>query len=211
VHFLPRLNIRTGTKSYDYSTLRRCDADEAEFAAARTSISGPRFINPDSQVVMNELQTPQWRRENRYLRTIDEISSYNVLLYDTAAKRAWLVDGCSALLHLTCHQLRSQNFVQNFKISDNDFKGYATTERTARQALLDNKVTQQILRQDVEDEKGQMSPEDARESAGALSMVEPFTKDRSTNARGLLNRKSTFPKGTRGVHAVGLTSDSRGF
>lgn len=104
---------------------------------------------------------PDWVSTNQYLQNITELSSCNVLLYDTGAKRAWLVDGCGALLHLTCHQLRSRNFTQNFKISSDSLGRYADTERTPKVVLVDHEITQQVLRHTINNKKGSMSPQGA--------------------------------------------------
>lgn len=57
-----------------------------------------RIYNPSRQVT--------FRNEVRALR-----SSY-VLLFDTLSGRGWLVDGASALLHITCAQLRDPDFLE---------------------------------------------------------------------------------------------------
>ena len=37
-----------------------------------------------------------------YHQHLNQVNMMNVVIYDTDAKRAWLVDGASATLHITC-------------------------------------------------------------------------------------------------------------
>lgn len=58
------------------------------------------------------------KRSGPYAQEIHFARSIHVVLYDTKDRRGWLVDGASALLHLTRSQLSSPGYCENVKLSD---------------------------------------------------------------------------------------------
>lgn len=57
-------------------------------------------------------------RSGPYLQEIQFARRIHVVMYDTEYRRGWLVDGASALLHLTRCRLSHPNSYQDFRISD---------------------------------------------------------------------------------------------
>lgn len=71
----------------------------------KVSISGGKIINAGVTFARGIKDTPLYlKRAMAYEQEIHDAGNVQVVLYDMADKRAWLVDGACALLHLTCTQ-----------------------------------------------------------------------------------------------------------
>lgn len=146
-------DMLVGTETHDYSQL---DVPDAEFVRARmviekATVSGGYFLNLGITAARGQHQTPlKGPDSSDYLLTLKRISDFNVVLYDTGSKRAWLVDGASALLHLTCTQLRSANVVESLNLLTTDLARYATSEQTPYAVLRNRETREHVIRKETQ-------------------------------------------------------------
>ncbi|KAE8442926.1 hypothetical protein EG329_002530 [Mollisiaceae sp. DMI_Dod_QoI] len=113
-HFLgwaSSVNLKTGASSNKYTDLEFTGSSFARAGCAleKVTISGGKIItagvsfarsNKDSTLVRSAL--------GPYEKKIYAASWMKVILYDTTDRRAWLIDGANALLHMTRAQLSRQ-------------------------------------------------------------------------------------------------------
>jgi hypothetical protein len=67
----------------------------------RFSISGGKFISVEASFAISVKDIPLYlKRNGSYIEQIKVISSKFVIFYDVGDRRAWLINGTSALLHL---------------------------------------------------------------------------------------------------------------
>lgn len=82
----------------------------------KLTISASKILGISGSFVRGNRDKPEYIKQASYTRQVEAARSINVLLYDTATKRGWLVDGASALLHLT----RAQVSRKPFRRTDSD-------------------------------------------------------------------------------------------
>lgn len=83
------------------------------------TISGGKYIVGGATFRKGIKDTPiHLKRSGPYAQEINFARSIHVVLYDTKDRRGWLVDGASALLHLSRSQLSSPGYCENVKLSD---------------------------------------------------------------------------------------------
>ncbi|KAK7936030.1 hypothetical protein PG985_001525 [Apiospora marii] len=123
-------NVSTlfGTRqaSYDigWSKLLR---PRTTFAFDKVSISGGKFVNIGTTVSIGIKDKPEHiKYDDDYLSTLEMITERHFLFYDIAARRAWLVDGASAVLHLMRafikRSLTKSHLKSYFLLDENEIK-----------------------------------------------------------------------------------------
>ncbi|KAI1738019.1 hypothetical protein F4680DRAFT_426828 [Xylaria scruposa] len=92
----------TGTPNANYSiTWSRLGPPTAGLALEKISIVGGMFITGGASVLVGKKDKAiQLRSRDDYTMRLKWISKKYVVLYDVGDRRAWLVDGLSAILHL---------------------------------------------------------------------------------------------------------------
>ncbi|RFU26150.1 hypothetical protein B7463_g10188, partial [Scytalidium lignicola] len=119
-------------------------------ALEKVSISGGKIINAGITFARGTKDTPLYlSRSGTYEQEIHHAKGMNVILYDMRDRRGWLIDGASALLHVTYTQL---NVVWDHKIDLQQFQ-YAEPENgasAASMALLDQRNRNMVISEDTE-------------------------------------------------------------
>jgi len=118
-----RTNYFLGTDGLKYGDIGWTGPNFASAGCAfeKLSISGGLYITAGTSFVKGNKDTPlHLSHTPSYRRQIDYTRNLNVVLYDVQDRVGWLVDGTSALLHISRTQLSSKTFVNSkyFKISD---------------------------------------------------------------------------------------------
>ncbi|KAH8887912.1 hypothetical protein GQ53DRAFT_272153 [Thozetella sp. PMI_491] len=73
----------------------------AEFAFEKVTVGGGQFATVSTTIALaNRHRPPQPRAGDDYIRKLRMLCAIYVVLFDVEERRAWLVDGASALLHL---------------------------------------------------------------------------------------------------------------
>ena len=82
-----------------------------------------------------------------YFLKIHHVGNINVVLYDVTDRRAWMVDGASALLHLTRAQLASSPYSESELLKLEDFQHAEPSDgvSAAKKALLNPKNRSLLL------------------------------------------------------------------
>lgn len=91
--------------------------------------------------------------EQCYWDIVEKMSQWNVLLYDHGEKRGWLVDACSALLHLLrFHVAHYRPILENkaFRLQNFQYADSMSGPDSAREVLLKDAVRQMVLLRDGE-------------------------------------------------------------
>ncbi|KAI1742983.1 hypothetical protein F4680DRAFT_471857 [Xylaria scruposa] len=102
VGWCKRVRNFAGSKDADYDILKtRLRRPDARFAFDRVSLSAGMFINVAGSVALGKKDKP-WRaaKTSDYHKQLEWAEKRFVVLYDCKDRRAWLIDGLSALLHL---------------------------------------------------------------------------------------------------------------
>lgn len=95
----------TANYSINWSQLQRTHQG---CAFEKVTISGGQFITAGASFLVGKKDNPVFiRARDDYLSQLRWISKKFVILYDVADRRAWMVDGVSALLHLVRASLRN--------------------------------------------------------------------------------------------------------
>src|SRR6266516_2471041 len=68
-------------------------------------ISVSKIVGGGGSVVRGNRDKPEYVKQSAYSTQIENARNIYVVLYDVAARRGWLVDGASALLHLVRTQV----------------------------------------------------------------------------------------------------------
>lgn len=89
-------------------------------------------------------------RSGPYVQELDFARSMHVVLYDTKDRRGWLVDGASALLHLTRSQLSFPGFCANVKLSEFHHADLQGGADAAMEALKDPGNRQLVIADETE-------------------------------------------------------------
>ena len=143
-----------GMENYPYSNI---DAPMVNFVKPgmvldKATVSGGYFVNIGISARRGQHHTPVKGPESSdYLLTLRRIKRYNVVLYDTCSKRAWLVDGASAVLHITCTQLHSTEFISDLNLLGTGLARYASNDKSSFDVLRDMKIRRSIIRRETYD------------------------------------------------------------
>ncbi|OQV09703.1 hypothetical protein CLAIMM_13795 [Cladophialophora immunda] len=101
--------VLAGTSSAKYDEI---DYSGAAFCASgvafeKMSIVGGQFLSGGASFVRGNRNTPLIVSSPRhYMEQIEWLSGKNFVLYDVGDRRAWLIDGALAVLHIMCTRLR---------------------------------------------------------------------------------------------------------
>lgn len=99
----------TGQRSADYTSFKDLNLDRpsSEVSFDRLTLSGGMHVTASSSVAIGRRQKPtRGPPQTVYEKQLEWASRQHVLLFDVGDRRAWLVNGCSALLHLVRASLK---------------------------------------------------------------------------------------------------------
>jgi hypothetical protein len=102
------LYLVIGSKDVRYDDIDWTGSNYATAGCAfeKVSISAGKIINAGVTFARGVKDTPLYlSHAGAYEQEIHHAGAMNVVLYDMRDRRGWLIDGASALLHLTCTQL----------------------------------------------------------------------------------------------------------
>jgi hypothetical protein len=122
-------------------------------ALEKVSISVGKIIGGGVSFVKGRKDVPIYLvRGGPYFQEIHFARNISVVLYDTRDRRAWLVDGASALLHLTRSQLSSSPYCHSnlFKLEDFHHADSKQGCFAAQKALTDPRNMEIPIFEDVE-------------------------------------------------------------
>ena len=106
----------TGTSSAVYD---RIDWAQAEFCSAgiafeKASIVGGQFLTGGASFIKGTRNTPLFSPATKhYMEQVEWLTGKNMILYDVDERRAWLIDGALAMLHLMCTRLSQRPYRSN--------------------------------------------------------------------------------------------------
>jgi hypothetical protein len=100
--------VSTGTEEVEYGKIdwagaRKCSPGLA--VEQKLTISVSKIVGVGGNVLRGNRDKPEYVQQSAYSMQIENARNINVLFYDVAARRGWLVDGASALLHLVRTQV----------------------------------------------------------------------------------------------------------
>ncbi|KAM0721490.1 hypothetical protein Q7P37_002414 [Cladosporium fusiforme] len=114
VGWTPEAEVIAGTTHASYNIRESLTAKSGcNIVLEKATINGGKFVGISATVGRGQRRNlisvgssavPGFRAE------ISQFRKMYVVLYDTQAKRGWLIDGVSALLHITCAQLQDAQF-----------------------------------------------------------------------------------------------------
>ena len=149
------VNILVGGKETRYEDIDWAGASlaSAGFACEKASIVAGQFVTGGASFVRGTQDTPIYisRGGGPYAQEVHFARNMKVVLYDTKDRRGWLVDGASALLHLTRTQLASSPYSDNdlFRIEDFNHADPNNGILAAKKALMDPKNRNMLIFEDV--------------------------------------------------------------
>lgn len=139
------VHVQTGTSSSDinYEGIKWTGSNYASAGCAfeKVSISAGKIINAGVTFARGIKDTPLYlKRAMAYEQEIHDAGNMYVVLYDMGDRRAWLLDGASALLHLTCTQLSTvwSRKSSLFQLENFHFAHSSNGPSAAASALLDS-------------------------------------------------------------------------
>jgi hypothetical protein len=103
VGWCPKVQNLTGQRSADYTSFKdlTLDRPSSEVSIDRLTLSGGYYITASSSIAIGRHQKPtRGLPQTVYQKQLDWVSRQHVVLFDVGDRRAWLVNGRSALLHL---------------------------------------------------------------------------------------------------------------
>ena len=114
-----------GSPSANYSIAwSQLQKTQKGFAFEKVTISGGQFISAGASFLIGKKDSPVLiRARDDYLSQLRWISKKFVVLYDVGDRRAWMVDGISALLHLVRASLKhnqDDGFTDSFLFDPKD-------------------------------------------------------------------------------------------
>ena len=165
-----RANVRLGTKSVDYNKIEWPSSSYATPGVAfeKASVAIGQYLSGGASFTRGNKDTPLYlHRGGPYEQEIHSAYNMKVVLYDTHDRRAWLLNGASALLHITRTQLSSSPYSDSSFFSIDKFQHANPGEGQlgAKNALLNSENRSLLIFEDVEtfvESKGVMG-EDAKE------------------------------------------------
>ncbi|KUJ14213.1 uncharacterized protein LY89DRAFT_720573 [Mollisia scopiformis] len=132
------VQLHTGTSDIEYANLGFTGSNFATAGCALSgvTISGGRFITGGASFVPgNKDRMLSLSNSEPYYLKMESASTWNVVFYDTDDRRAWLVDGGNALLHLTRARLSQKRLARNLDLNFEDFP-YADSSHGRLAALI---------------------------------------------------------------------------
>jgi hypothetical protein len=108
--------LTEGAQDVQYTSLGYTGSNfaTAGCALAGVTISGGKFITGGASFVAgNKDRMLSLSSSEPYEMKMESASTWHVVLYDTDDRRAWLVDGTNALLHLTRARLSQKHLARN--------------------------------------------------------------------------------------------------
>ncbi|KUJ09813.1 uncharacterized protein LY89DRAFT_740880 [Mollisia scopiformis] len=149
--------LQTGTRSENikYDKIRWTGSNYASPGCAfeKVSISAGKIMSAGVTFARGIKDTPLYlNRAMAYEQEIHDAGNMYVVLYDIADKRAWLVDGANALLHLTCTQLATvwSQKSRLFNLEDFHYADVNNGPTAAASALLDPDNRKMAIFEEVE-------------------------------------------------------------
>ncbi|KAH6712444.1 hypothetical protein BKA61DRAFT_736846 [Leptodontidium sp. MPI-SDFR-AT-0119] len=145
----------TGTRSAKYDEIGwpvggGCEFSGSGLALERMSFSIGKIGTVGASVARGIKDTPcYFSGSGTYRQEIRAARNIHVVLYDVADRRAWLVDGSSALLHLACTRL-SLNPSSFFDAKDFKYADPSSEASAAEVALLDPSNRMLVLDEEIE-------------------------------------------------------------
>ncbi|TVY32542.1 hypothetical protein LSUB1_G007997 [Lachnellula subtilissima] len=149
------VEIHAGGKETRYEDIDWAGASlaSAGFACEKASIVAGQFVTGGASFVRGTQDTPIYisRGGGPYAQEVHFARNMKVVLYDTKDRRGWLVDGASALLHLTRTQLASSPYSDSDLFRLEDFTHADPTDGTlaAKKALMNSKNRNIVIFEEI--------------------------------------------------------------
>lgn len=137
------VNLKSGTKDVKYEEIGWAGSRLAPpgIGLEKFSIVAGQFVTGGASFVRGTQDTSIYisRTIGPYQQTLHFAGNMHVVLYDVGDRRGWLVDGATALLHITRTQLSSSPYSESdiFNIEDFHYADPVAGLHAARRALLD--------------------------------------------------------------------------
>jgi len=105
-------------------------------ALKQVNITASVYLGGSAAFVKGTKDKPVWiNRTGGYNQIVHFASNMHVILYDIKDRRGWLMDGTSALLHLTCTQLINMPYCSTRQFQLEKFN-YARTSMSQKNAAI---------------------------------------------------------------------------
>lgn len=131
VGWYPNVENLTGQPSADYNSFKTLNLDppRSRIVLDRFTLSGGQHINAGFSFALARRQKPlRGKPQTLYEKQIEWSLRQHVVFFDVDARRAWLVNGRSALLHLVRASLqRSRTMHKSFLLDPDAFEEAAST------------------------------------------------------------------------------------
>jgi hypothetical protein len=101
----------------DWAGARPCSATLA--VEQKLTISIGKLVGGSTSIIRGNRDRPEYIKQSAYAMQIKNARDGHVVLYDVAARRGWLVDGASALLHLVRTQVVREPYGQSGSLFNN--------------------------------------------------------------------------------------------
>ncbi|KAG0645258.1 hypothetical protein D0Z07_8889 [Hyphodiscus hymeniophilus] len=157
---IPRCNSRLATADNDVPSTIAAQmisglalaSRQLVFAFEKFSIVAGNYINGGTSFTKGNQDVPVHLSHSRtpYFVKVHHAGNINVVLYDVQDRRGWMVDGASALLHLTRTQLTSSPYSDSevLKIEEFDHANPRDGSSAAKKTLLSPKNRGLLLSED---------------------------------------------------------------
>ncbi|KAH6677360.1 hypothetical protein B0J14DRAFT_636069 [Halenospora varia] len=158
-HFLgwaSSVEIHAGTKDVKYEDIEWAGSSlaTAGLAIQNASLVAGKFLSGGVSFVRGIQDTPIYigRGGGPYAQEVHSARNMTVVLYDVGEHRGWLVDGASALLHITRTQLVSNPYCESdlFRLEDFQYADSNAGVSAANVALMNKKNRNMVIFEDVE-------------------------------------------------------------
>jgi hypothetical protein len=148
-------NAELGTKETNYSDINWPGSSfaSAGIAVEKASIMVGNYLSGGASFTRGNKDTPIYlHRGGPYQQEIHSAYNMKVVLYDTTDRRGWLIDGSSALLHITRTQLGSSPYSESDLFDIDKFKHANPTggALAAKKVLLDSGNRALVIFEEVE-------------------------------------------------------------
>lgn len=173
--FLILINIigaPTASYSITYSGLRRT---QPGCVLEKVTIAGGRFITAGVTAAIGKRDKGIFSKAREsYLLQLNWVAAQHILLFDVNDRRAWLVDGASALLHLvrsSIHYLQGHKEFRQLCLFEWEKFREAEEQASGKQAAVSVLTNEDNMQLRLFKEKGKEWQEDSIDASGNLAVV----------------------------------------
>lgn len=119
-----KLTVSPGTEEMAYDEINWAGAKKCSAGLAveqKLSLSISKIVGASGNIIRGNRDKPEYVKQSAYSMQIKNARNMYVILYDVAARRGWLVDGASALLHLVRTQVVREPYGDDSLFNDLKF------------------------------------------------------------------------------------------